>query len=277
MDAQNYIRCVCEGCNTEFEAVRPKRYCTRKCNKAAIRKNKTSVSRAEYVANMRENAASKFTCECCGIEAFRTMSGTNKAKGYENKYCSMACRVATRYKVRSECSFLSSLANAPRKIASEAESKQAAVRRLAKALGTYTSYRTKADRRCLVCGCKVGYTFGKPKEFCSKACYRKTEAFRSSKKVAKLKRKAMKRGANGGEYVNPIKVFMAAGWKCQICNKPTPQRLRGSVHKRAPELDHVIPLSKGGSHTLANVQCACRECNLWKSDKIVVGQANLFL
>ena len=94
MDAQNYIRCVCEGCNTEFEAVRPKRYCTRKCNKAAIRKNKTSVSRAEYVANMRENAASKFTCECCGIEAFRTMSGTNKAKGFVNRWCSMICRSA---------------------------------------------------------------------------------------------------------------------------------------------------------------------------------------
>jgi 5-methylcytosine-specific restriction endonuclease McrA len=29
----------------------------------------------------------------------------------------------------------------------------------------------------------------------------------------------------------------------------------------APTLDHIVPLSKGGSHTYDNLQCACFRCN----------------
>jgi 5-methylcytosine-specific restriction endonuclease McrA len=34
------------------------------------------------------------------------------------------------------------------------------------------------------------------------------------------------------------------------------------------EFDHVIPVSKGGSNTVQNVQLLCRRCNSKKSDKI---------
>jgi len=33
-------------------------------------------------------------------------------------------------------------------------------------------------------------------------------------------------------------------------------------------LDHVIPLSKGGTHTWNNVQTGCKPCNLSKAAKI---------
>ena len=32
--------------------------------------------------------------------------------------------------------------------------------------------------------------------------------------------------------------------------------------------DHIIPVSKGGSNTEANIQILCGACNLKKSDKI---------
>lgn len=187
MDAQNYIRCVCEGCNTEFEAVRPKRYCTRRCNKATIRKNKTSVSRAEYVANMRENAASKFTCECCGIEAFRTMSGTNKAKSYVNKFCSMDCRTALAKRISDEVAFLRGLTAARRR-------KKPAVRRLAIALEKVARIKARAEKPCPMCGVAVGYSFGRPKTFCSSSCAEKTEAAKSLKRAHKQRRIAVERG-----------------------------------------------------------------------------------
>ena len=46
------------------------------------------------------------------------------------------------------------------------------------------------------------------------------------------------------------------GNKCFYCN--------GSFD----EIDHYIPLSKGGSHTLENVRPSCEHCNLTKSNKL---------
>ena len=269
MDAQNYIRCVCEGCNTEFEAVRPKRYCTRKCNKAAIRKNKTSVSRAEYVANMRENAASKFHCEFCGIEAHRRLSGTNKAKSYVNKFCSMDCRTALAKRISDEVAFLRGLTAARRR-------KKPAVRRLAIALEKVARIKARAEKPCPMCGVAVGYSFGRPKTFCSSSCAEKTEAAKSLKRAHKQRRIAVERGCKEARSLDPIKVFDRDGWQCQICGVRTPKKLRGSMHKHAPELDHVVAISKGGPHTWANVQCSCRSCNGAKSNGAPAGQMGLF-
>ena len=63
------------------------------------------------------------------------------------------------------------------------------------------------------------------------------------------------------ESVDPYKVFDRDGWRCALCGVKTPKAKRGSIDKNAPELDHIIPLSKGGSHSYRNTQCACRSCN----------------
>ena len=86
-----YKRFRCGHCAVEFEAIKEKRYCTKKCNRAAIKKNKSSVSRAEYLAKVRENAVGNFTCEHCGKASFRKLSGTSHSS---NRFCSMACRRA---------------------------------------------------------------------------------------------------------------------------------------------------------------------------------------
>ncbi|WP_369598523.1 HNH endonuclease [Sinorhizobium meliloti] len=70
------------------------------------------------------------------------------------------------------------------------------------------------------------------------------------------------------ERVDPIKVFDRDKWKCQICGVKTPRKLRGTMDDRAPELDHVMPLSLGGAHSYMNTQCACRKCNREKSDTL---------
>lgn len=57
-------------------------------------------------------------------------------------------------------------------------------------------------------------------------------------------------------------------WTCQICGSPTPAELRGTHDQRAPEVDHIIPISRGGPHTYSNVQCACRQCNREKSNRL---------
>lgn len=112
-------------------------------------------------------------------------------------------------------------------------------------------------RTCIECG--AGFVQERRwQRTCSEACAEAVE--RRNNRVAKAKRRARTRGT-AAESIDPIAVFKRDGWRCRMCGVETPYELRGSTHPRAPELDHVIPLAVGGSHTLANVQCACRACN----------------
>ena len=260
----------CQHCSNPIASPRGgKRFCSKTC--LYRERDGSKLTRAQYREKCRAEAKHSFTCVCCGAAAYRKLSGTNASKGYENKYCSMACRGVVRDRVQREVEFLRGL-NKPKPVVSTLP----ALRALAKAIARLASWKAKACKSCVVCGVEVGYAYGRAKTYCSAACRKKAPGNVAAKKAYKSKRKALKRGANGGEAINPVVVFQAAGWKCQLCGKPTPQRLRGTTHKRAPELDHVRPISKGGTHTWGNVQCLCRECNGWKSDRVVVGQIGLF-
>ena len=95
---------------------------------------------------------------------------------------------------------------------------------------------------------------------------KKTEAWRTSRRVAKSRRRAVERGALADRF-DPIEILERDGWKCHLCSMPTPKRLRGTSDERAPELDHIVPLGQGGAHTRINTACACRRCNIAKADK----------
>ncbi len=55
-------------------------------------------------------------------------------------------------------------------------------------------------------------------------------------------------------------------WVCQICKKRISKKLRGS-HRRAPSIDHQIPLELGGPDTPANVVAAHFGCNAAKRSR----------
>ena len=56
---------------------------------------------------------------------------------------------------------------------------------------------------------------------------------------------------------------------CQICGKPVDDKdiENGHVKRLYPTIDHIIPLSKGGTHTWNNVQLAHMSCNAGKCDR----------
>ncbi|MCC7107614.1 MAG: HNH endonuclease [Chloroflexi bacterium] len=58
-------------------------------------------------------------------------------------------------------------------------------------------------------------------------------------------------------------------WRCRACGCETPQALRGTCDPSAPEVDHIVPVAKGGAHTMDNLQCLCRTCNALKSDMLM--------
>lgn len=104
----------------------------------------------------------------------------------------------------------------------------------------------------------------RPTDFCSETC--SEQAKRRNQRVGKLKRAARLRGVHS-EAVDPFKVFDRDQWRCKLCGVKTPKAKRGTYDDDAPELDHIIPLSRGGPHSYLNTQCACRRCNGAKSDK----------
>lgn len=105
---------------------------------------------------------------------------------------------------------------------------------------------------------------------------RATDQGKAKRRAEKNRYKSLRRSRVGasGESIDPIAVFERDGWRCHICKQRTPKKLRGSTEDRAPELDHIITLFDGGSHTWANVACACRQCNGEKGARSL-GQLNL--
>lgn len=133
----------------------------------------------------------------------------------------------------------------------------------------------KLTKSCVSCGISVT---GRSSMLRCKHCARERQKFlhKSSgkKAAARLARKVQQRAVSV-EVVNPLIVLERDKWRCQLCGVGTPKRLRGSYNDRAPEVDHIVPLSKGGEHSYCNVQCACRRCNLLKLDR-PYGQMRLF-
>lgn len=121
--------------------------------------------------------------------------------------------------------------------------------------------------KCLECG-SMFQPAQHRNRWCSKSC---SQAHRW--RISTAKRRARLRGADR-ENIDPFEIFERDKWRCHICGVRTLKSLRGTRQDRAPELDHILPLSKGGPHTRLNTACACRRCNVAKGDK-VLGQLRL--
>lgn len=127
--------------------------------------------------------------------------------------------------------------------------------------------QSRPERPCAACGEAFIPVHGQ-RRYCSDACAR-----RRRKRIEKRLRRARKRAVQC-ERIDPMLVFARDRWRCQLCGCSTPKRYQGAMRPDAPELDHIVPLSQGGSHTHANVQCACRSCN-GKKGAAIRGQLRL--
>ena len=136
-------------------------------------------------------------------------------------------------------------------------------------------------KACRACGALFDPA-GHRRIFCSRDCCKSwysanaADKYRGRYRGRQGHRKRARHFGVHAEVVDRRKVFDRDGWKCQVCGCNTPKRLRGTNHPRAPELDHRIAMSRGGSHTYENVQCCCRACNSAKGSTRVVGQMPLF-
>lgn len=69
------------------------------------------------------------------------------------------------------------------------------------------------------------------------------------------------------EVVTLDQVVTNHGSDCHICYESIDFELQWP-HPFSKSLDHVLPIAKGGTHTLANVKLAHLTCNQRKSDRV---------
>lgn len=67
---------------------------------------------------------------------------------------------------------------------------------------------------------------------------------------------------NGRPYRRLVAALKAAGYPCWICGHNIPANVDGRTHPLAFTLDHLVPLSRGGSLLdPANARSSHRKCN----------------
>ncbi len=246
----------CEHCGNEL-GPKQKRFCSAECAGYGCSDN------LRLGLGNRARRIPDKVCPWCG-KVFR-------ARESETVYCSNSCSVQARYFEKhgrgpvcevpwAECSECGKwfLQRRGAVVCSEEC-------RLARGRRTYRDYAEarKGANKCVCqeCGKVFEAPYGdKRRQFCSVECGK-----RFNGRISKHVRRGRLRG-NPTERLDPLAVFERDGWICGICGKPVSKRWK-SPDPRSASLDHIVPLSRGGSHTWENVQCAHRGCNVMKSDR----------
>lgn len=70
-----------------------------------------------------------------------------------------------------------------------------------------------------------------------------------------------------GDEIDHLTLFELHAWICVICHKKINRRYR-LPNFMAATVEHIIPLSRGGTHTWDNVAPAHYRCNMDKSDRL---------
>lgn len=253
---------ICLNCGKLLTG-RIRKYCNIVCSRRYNnRKYKGhDVSIYEAAPPIRNNKPTFLKCLSCHKEFRRTKNGGPSGNEY-TRYCSSHCGTKHTWFLHKEIASIRKLGK------SKPYRRKKSLERI-----TAKAYTIAKREHCRRCGAGIKQD---TKQFCKRHCDRCNKAARSARN-AKLRRLGLipkgndrRRARHFGVEYEPIKrklVFDAHNWICAYCGIETPERIKGMNKPNSPELDHIMPISKGGPHTYSNVQLLCRACNAIKSDK----------
>lgn len=258
---------ICESCGKEFEPMRgTQKYCTREC------------------ANKAQTKTYLCACRCCGKEympkaADRTtycsrecMFMDIKAKPKEIKmpvciicnkeftgklnikFCSDVCR-----KMYEKINYI------------KWKSSDEYAKTLRKQRDKYISNPLILNK-CNNCGIKFE-TRRLNQKYCSSECADKARYVSETKREERRRYRARKTNAYV-KQVNTNAIYERDKGICKLCNGKIDKQLR-APHPMSLSLDHIIPLSRGGTHEPDNVQIAHFICNSKKGNKIISEQLGM--
>ena len=233
---------TCPICGTSMEGRAPYAItCDRKCKRKYDRQRPSHTAQVERYKEARKNAGTlgkvmSKQCVKCGNYGVRP----------DSLHCSLACK----------CDY----ANTKEVALYVAPPKQAT---LPPTEIPGWKKQVFVAGECPECG---RYFVGPSKpgqlKFCSGDC-----SYRHHKRNAKHRRRALVKATRAG-YVYRFEVYKRDNFTCKLCSLPIDMSLDRESND-APSLDHIIPLSKGGMHTMDNLQTAHRLCNIYKSDLLM--------
>lgn len=134
---------------------------------------------------------------------------------------------------------------------------------------------------CRQCGVSFRPKVSKHNTFCTRACafanhaaprrerytQRRDRQLRNADRLYHEVRRARLLGAAVGRVLRSD-VFSRDGWRCRGCGVAV--ATAGWPRPDYATIDHIIPLSKGGEHSMGNVQLLCYHCNVKKGAKVPV-------
>lgn len=265
----------CLNCGEEITGDKRNKYCSRACSHEDLNKKRKEASEAKR----------KRICQECGKEFIMPHQSAKARRGeiQSGLYCSRRCRfdaLKKQPKSKTEAPASSriyiSTCGICGKLFTSKRKRERCSRECDLEHSRRNSFRINSGkkelkkRKCKECGAMFTPEYGnKRRSFCSTECLR-----RNARRIRRHKERAKLRLVKV-ETVDPVKVFERDGWRCQICRRKLRPKDKGTYKDSAPELDHIIPLSKGGEHSYRNTQCLCRRCNADKSGN-ERGQLRLF-
>lgn len=107
----------------------------------------------------------------------------------------------------------------------------------------------------------------KPDHFRQKYCTKLCEKREQNRRKEIRRRERLKRNGYVDYSIALGKLIKRDKGICKICGGFVDQSVY-SNHDNYPSIDHIIPVSKGGTHTWDNVQLAHRKCNREKRDML---------
>lgn len=119
-------------------------------------------------------------------------------------------------------------------------------------------YRPRIEHTKYCSGCGNQFTtFKSNKKFCTSDCRKWFESQRLRDRDNKYD--------NARTPSFRRRIYFQSEGKCAICFQQIDLTIK-HPHKQSFSIDHIIPRSKGGSHTAENLQAAHLGCNMLKSD-----------
>lgn len=236
----------CLFCGKVFQTERKNKvYCSKKCSTNASRKRN----------GIKPTLEREIVCKECG----KVVITTNSRK----EFCSKLCASKNYEKRRPHKSgmYIDEYLKY-RKVQAEQEKNKRKVEKQ-----FYNAIHT-VERECVICG-EPFYCLDSDKRLtCSGDC---------SKRYSNLKRdKRIPKEQIIDTDISIIKLYKRDHGKCYICGvncsfddwKISPRGFKypGDTY---PEIEHVIPVSRGGFHAWDNVRLACHKCNAIKKDDII--------
>lgn len=261
----------CEVCGKEFKAKRrTAKTCCRKCSDKLYEQNRT--------------VKHKHTCEYCGKEFEHTSRKTIK---FCSKECSLEhnkkelfireqerkrnyLELNTVYIKCNNCGMTFGTTKSNAKFCSK-NCRRLHDNELQKQYARKKRSMFTVDKKCEECGKHFLTTYGN-KIFCSNKCNQK---YHYRIREVSRREKIIKNGSVDWS-ISVERLYKRDKGKCYLCKEHCDMNdyyindnnvlICGNNY---PSIDHVIPISKGGTHSWDNVRLAHRHCNAIKRDTLL--------